>query len=490
MLNNLKVSQKGFLLVIVPVLFEVCFLGLVFFFLSQSEAAFEEELKSKALIEEASSVSTTIYKIGSMLAASYFDRDMSRLKPVSASADNLGQQYKRLRQLAGGRRSVIERVDRIERHGHEMTDMFMMMGMEGVMRGGGVGSPDFYRKFAETSYQPILSEVQLLIASEKEVLDRRSAETRRFNSYARTSLIAAVIFSIFLTMSLSRAFSRSIVRRLNVIGDNVRRFAAREPLQEPVSGSDEICFLDRSFREMSDEIIRAQNSKAEFLSMISHDLRSPLAALQGTLAVAGTGSYGELNEYGAKRLANAERNVERLIKLINDLLTIERLDSDDFKLSMVDDNVYDIVAGAIDSVAANAEAKRIKLLNRSEECRVVCDSQRVEQVLVNLIGNAVKFAPENSEVVVTSSSIAVDGEVSIAVSDQGPGIPAERLDELFQRYKQIEQADGSEKKSGYGLGLAICKKLVEAHGGRISVESVEGKGATFSFTLPVGGSQI
>lgn len=86
MLNNLKVSQKGFLLVIVPVLFEVCFLGLVFFFLSQSEAAFEEELKSKALIEEANSVSTNIYKIGSMLAASYFDRDMSRLKPVSASA--------------------------------------------------------------------------------------------------------------------------------------------------------------------------------------------------------------------------------------------------------------------------------------------------------------------------------------------------------------------------------------------------------------------
>jgi PAS domain S-box-containing protein len=227
------------------------------------------------------------------------------------------------------------------------------------------------------------------------------------------------------------------------------------------------------------ELERLRN---EFMTMVSHDVRSPLSSLAATYHLLATGALGELTERGKKLTQGGVKTIERLIALISDLLDLDRLDAGKLALEIREIPSSTLFAETLDSTQAAADKKRIKIEVQDPEVSISCDPDRIVQVLVNLTGNSLKFAPDHSTVFLSLD--VVNDCAEFRVKDQGRGIPEEKIDSLFSRYSQVEHTDAT-NKGGSGLGLAICKSLVEAHRGTVGVESEIGVGSTFWFRIPL-----
>lgn len=231
------------------------------------------------------------------------------------------------------------------------------------------------------------------------------------------------------------------------------------------------------------ERAEVERMKQQFVAMVSHELKTPLMAVQVYLELLECGTYGTLNETGAEKLKAVDNNVMRLTKLIKDLLDIERLESGTLSSRKRLVNLKEIFDATRETVLPSAEKNGITVSFQSVDIPFNADPDRLIQVLVNLIANALKFSPEGSTVSIEATD---EGDnVLISVSDQGRGIPKKFLKKIFERFQQVSIDDAS-KKGGAGLGLAICRTIVEQHEGEIAVESEEGKGSKFWMRLPKG----
>jgi len=236
-----------------------------------------------------------------------------------------------------------------------------------------------------------------------------------------------------------------------------------------------------AFRDIT-ERQAVEQMKQQFIGSVSHELRTPLTSIRGVLEMLSDGDAGELPEVAHDLIATAQRGSERLSRLVNDIIDVEKLASGDFSLVPRPTDIPALVGDAIASLEGLAAAAGVHLRSGDLAGRALCDGDRVEQALVNLIGNAVKFSPENGVVLV--SAVADDTQVVVSVRDYGRGIPEDQLATVFERFHQVNATDATEK-GGTGLGLTITRSIVERHGGRIWAENVHGNGALFSFTLPL-----
>ncbi len=227
-----------------------------------------------------------------------------------------------------------------------------------------------------------------------------------------------------------------------------------------------------------------QRMRQAFVSMVSHELRTPLTAVSGFLALLEMGAFGDLPAAVTEQAGRAEANVGRLMKLITDLLDLEKMDSGTLNVSKAKCELEKILKAVDESSRTFADSKGIKLdielVNGKGDCELYADQDRIVQVLVNLISNAVKFSPPDGTV--TVSHKFDDEMVEMRVRDEGRGVPAKYKELIFERFQQVEVSD-AKQKGGTGLGLAICKTIVEMHGGTIAVDSEEGKGSTFWFRI-------
>lgn len=226
----------------------------------------------------------------------------------------------------------------------------------------------------------------------------------------------------------------------------------------------------------------SERLKAEVIAMVSHDLRAPLTSIGMSLDMIVDGIFGEINDRGMKVASAAQQSVTSLIAMINDLLDIERAESTGVQLYYEETDCAKVVARALEVVKPEADSKKIALAENSvsQDCKF--DVERINRVLVNLLNNAIKFSPSGSKITVSCNRIG--DKLEFSVSDQGAGIPEDKIDSVFEKFRQVGTGSEGEKK-GSGLGLAICKTMVEAHGGNIGVKSVLGQGSTFWFTVPV-----
>lgn len=224
--------------------------------------------------------------------------------------------------------------------------------------------------------------------------------------------------------------------------------------------------------------------KSDFVSNVSHELRTPLTAVKGSVDNMLDGLTGLLNEKQSRYLTRIKSNADRLTRLINDILDLSRIEAGKIDLQAAVLPLVALAKEVAEGLRPIAVDKLISLEVASPDARVTAwaDRDKVIQVLMNLIGNAVKFTPTHGKV---SVAIERNGNewVQTSVADTGPGIPLEEANKIFDKFYQIAQA-GKQKARGTGLGLAISKALVEMHGGRIWVESEVGSGSTFFFTLP------
>ncbi len=222
--------------------------------------------------------------------------------------------------------------------------------------------------------------------------------------------------------------------------------------------------------------------KQQFVAVVSHELRTPLTNMGMFLATVEKGLYGSLNDSGKDVLVGVQLGVERLIKLTSDLMDVERLEAGALQLQVSTTAVEPCIQDAIKTVASQAEAKNVTIESEPAERPVKADKERLVQVLVNLLSNAVKFCPSDSKIFIQTTTC--DTMLRIEISDNGPGVAPELKEKIFDRFQQAS-IDDSRKLGGAGLGLAICKSIVEQHGGQIGVDSEPGAGAKFWFTLPL-----
>ncbi len=222
--------------------------------------------------------------------------------------------------------------------------------------------------------------------------------------------------------------------------------------------------------------------KKQFLAMVSSDLKRPLSSISAAVTQLITDLAETMPAMAVSKLDMAKKNVLRLLGLVNDLLQITEMDSGSLEIKKENNNIDEVLRRSMQDVEAVADKQKVKLHIISVAGDWFVDPNRIMQVLVNLLSNAIKFSPENG--VVTLSAERQGDYVLCKVIDQGRGVPESHKQAIFEKFKQVEAADGK-RKSGTGLGLPICKQIVEEHGGMIGVESAEGKGSTFWFRVPV-----
>jgi len=244
----------------------------------------------------------------------------------------------------------------------------------------------------------------------------------------------------------------------------------------------------RLFREIADksrQLEVASRHKSEFLANMSHELRTPLNAIIGFSEVLNERMFGELNEKQDEYLKDIHASGQHLLSLINDILDLSKIEAGRMELELTDFDLPMAIDNALTLVRERASRRGVALkLTVGEGVGTVRgDERKMKQVLLNLLSNAIKFTPEGGRIKVGAS--LVDGAVEVSISDTGVGIAPEDLEAVFEEFRQVGAS--AAKQEGTGLGLALCRKFIELHGGTIRVESAIGAGSTFTFRLPARG---
>ncbi len=307
---------------------------------------------------------------------------------------------------------------------------------------------------------------------------------------SRNLFIGVATGAIVLALLLGFVLSWSLIGPIQRIDSRLAAIASGDFAGHvDVSNRDELGALGANVNRMNDELNRlyrelesTSRHKSEFLANMSHELRTPLNAIIGFSQVLREKLFGEVNEKQEEYLDDILSSGNHLLSLINDVLDLSKVEAGQVELEIAPFSLRDALERGVVMVRERAtkDGVRIGLAADSEVDVVEGDERRIRQVIFNLLSNAVKFTPAGGTVDVGATQ--VDGEVRVSVADAGPGIAPEDHERIFEEFQQTDA--GVEQREGTGLGLALSKRLVELHGGRIWVDSELGTGSTFVFTLP------
>ena len=299
---------------------------------------------------------------------------------------------------------------------------------------------------------------------------------RRTWSGVILALATAMVLALLATAVIALRITRSL-RRLSAATAAVAAGSFRDPIA--VGGRDEVGVLARAFNAMAERLRTHDEMKEEFFATLSHELRSPITSVREAAHLLADGVPGPLTPKQDRLVAIVRRSTDRLLRLVNQILDMSRLRAGVLPLEYVPLDLDWLVARALEELRPQADEARVTLVRERVGTRftMLGDEDRLVQVLVNLLANAVRFTPVGGTV--TVRLVDAGPECEIQVEDTGVGIPATELPHVFESYRQAHPGKG-----GTGLGLAIVRGLVQAHGGRVTVESQEGKGSRFTVLLP------
>lgn len=593
-------SRKITLLVALPLVFELIFVGTLALMLHQVGEEREKENYARDLTSHVNSALTSLLdRFSSCILYHVSDSQLFR-KRFEHSRTRINAEISYLRRAVADPEHVAERamVSRVEKLLTECIEHLQTA--QGQLETGNKMLAARQWILADRTISELFVAIDDIVVSQQGQLEKRRAAQKAYMNGLEALLIAGVIFNIGLALGLAYYFNRGTTARLKTVAENSIRLALDQPLAPPVSGDDEIAVLDKSFRQMAlalaesrrkeravvdnakdviccidreavftevnpaaeklwgfksgklvgtslfkllvesdckavqlllESIVmdpsrggdfetgiltasglkvdfawsvswspadrsffcvarditerkQIEDMKRDFVAMVSHDLRTPLTSIQMVLSLFAAGAYGQVTDAGQENLAAAEGNVARLISLVNGLLDLEKMEGGKLELLRESTPVAELVSASVAALRGFAEQQGVRIESGSIPDRdVFADKDRIVQVLVNLLANAVKFSPKPG--LVRLQVLPEEAGMRFLVVDQGRGIPLSMREAIFERFRQVDAADQKVNSvPGSGLGLTICKAIVERHGGKIGVESLEGKGSTFWFTLP------
>jgi two-component system sensor histidine kinase GlrK len=291
------------------------------------------------------------------------------------------------------------------------------------------------------------------------------------------TLLAGILISVLITGNITRPLSLMKKKTHEIAKGNF-------DITLKQSSIPEISELADAFNVMCMRLNKVDNMKSDFLSVMSHELRTPLASIQEGTNLLLEGIGGEINEKQKRLLTIIAEEDKRLIYLANSILDLSKMEAGMMRYHFTRSDIIPLIKQVLVEIVPIAKAKHIKFKGsfNDEVPTLNIDVEMMARVLRNLLGNAIKFTPNNGLIEVTTRR---EGNlVEVLVSDTGPGIPEKDLEYIFDKYRQVE-FPGSGHKKGTGLGLAIVKHIINAHGGKVWVQSELGRGSTFIFALPV-----
>lgn len=483
---KIRLAHKGLILVLLPLAFEIGLFVRMQALLHESDITAQRAMHSREIVGTINLVAADFLDIYKVFAHTPSLSNFAQGK-IKDQIDRLHEDAEHLKQLIKGDAgqdwvkemdAQISQLDKIYDEAwtlyseHRLGEIFDRI-------------PRYREFFSKSLIANGSTRLMSVTAQQKQIADEEPAKQAQLREQTRALLSAFLALGAVLSLALAAFFAQQISRRVRTITDNSKRVLENKPLNPPVRGTDEIHDLDLAFHHMSEQLRESkardkavQKLRDDMVAMISHDLRTPLETIAMYVEL-----MGEEPDHEEAKAAHgiAERNIDRMRKLINDFLELERLQSGSMALNKKRFALSRAVEQARDTVTGIAAQRNIRIESKGD-CFVTADEDRISQVITNLLGNAIKFSPDNSKIIVEISEDK--GNARVAIIDFGKGIPAEAQKRIFEAFQQTSTEDAT-KRGGFGLGLAICKALVENHNGQISVQSQEGVGTTFSFTLPL-----
>lgn len=596
MLRGLTLSQKGLIIISLPLICEMLMLLLMMSFAGQVDREVEKEAQSKTVISDAASLSVLVDDIVTPLRRYSFNRadiPRARLSHMRAELSSRFDSLARLCTDAVHNNDILALRQQITSVVGTLDETIKYLDQSDA------GPLELQREkiFADLRYwsKRIQFHCTSIMQTEKRLLARQEEDSRQHRKNFVSTVTAFVFLNFVLTIALGMFVIQKITRRLSGIAENAMLLASGKALKATVSGSDEIADVDRVMHGASEalsamsrregaiienaadlicsidgrgtftrvnpastsiigrvpgellglrvsEVVhcddlaiinevfdaapaahnnskfdlrmihkggfivetlwsmhwsqdeqaffcvihdvtdrkRAEKLKSEVMNMVSHDLRSPLTTVMHFHEMLEKGSAGQLTESGRRMLQASVGSVRRMKALVDDLLFLEHADSGTLVVNAKQINLQTVIDESLQSTMGMAAEHGVELRSDVGGLSVYADQHRLAQVITNLITNAIKFSPAQGVVQIQAQE--EDDFVLVRVSDKGRGIPASMREAIFEPFAQATAADAN--IGGTGLGLTICKSLVELHGGRIWVDSEEGGGSTFSFTIP------
>lgn len=594
----MTLQQKGLVLVIVPLLFEVVFVSVLAALLFQSES----DLKREARASNLASLTGRFSKL-------YYDTATAAIIYRATKSEMFAEQYEELSkeipdlkiQLFAALKedsALAKSINAIEDDVKDANKLLYEVRYVEPER----GFDDLHSLHikAQAVYKRLLDDCAD-VNSYAKLLGAASPTT---SSQSRQHLVQAlavgIVVNLLLALILVIFFTRSVTRRLSILTENASRLKNREKLLPALSETDEIGTLDRVFHDMADALTEASRKerslienasdvlcsvnkegcftkvsqasekvwgyqpeelvgkplvdlilpqdkglvldriksivasagegdlessfvckdlkvlqmrwavhwsvadetlfcvahdvthekelewqKQQVMDTVAHDLRTPIASVQIVLNLLRQGAFGEQSEQAKTRIERAEGEAQRLIRLVNDLLDYDKLGSGKMGYRFEAVRLSEIIDLAVQSLAELARESNVQVVSSVDGSLVRADKDRLMQVLVNLLSNAIKFSPANGTVKIAAEQRRK--YMAVAVSDQGVGVPVAHQKKIFERFQQADIEPPGSRQKGTGLGLPIARHIVEAHGGSIGVDSKEGEGASFWFTVPIAG---
>jgi signal transduction histidine kinase len=321
--------------------------------------------------------------------------------------------------------------------------------------------------------------------------ERQVARATTLAKEAARTTVVAMIVAVVAALLVGAALGRSLLQPVAALGRATRRVARGDfevDLGATALREDELGALGRAFHRMAADLAELDRIKAEFVSVASHELKTPLSVIKGYVTLLRQGGYGELSARGQEVLSTIDRQTDHLNRMIRRLLDVSRFEAGGGRLEPSEIDLPVFLAHLEDSFAVLAIQNRIDFrleLGERLPSRLVADADRLNEVIGNLLSNAFKFTPEEGTIRLAARAVdGADERVAIEVADSGPGIPPEALPRVFDKFYQVE-GQPSPRQPGSGLGLAIARQIVEAHGGTLEAESEVGRGTTFRVLLPL-----
>ncbi|HEY9716433.1 MAG TPA: HAMP domain-containing sensor histidine kinase [Trichormus sp.] len=492
----MKLRYQGFVLIGVPLVFELTFVVILISLIATLEAAAAREAHAKLVISKCDQ----LRQIGSASYLSLFSMRLSGSLAMQQSYNNTITALKRteieLRQLVQSDPPESKKLvdDYLGSVDHLLELLLEADGAYGKLSTRlGLTSPTFVQFISESEFfeeftafwHRQTNQAEKISAIYAPIVEEFQPSAARQRAMLYGVILAGVITNIVVAIVLAQVLARRTSLRLDRLMANIDSFAVGVLDLKPVGGNDEIAELDGKFRQIAEQRHASDELRRSILAMVSHDMRAPLTSLRGLLTLALDKVYGDPGAKLEKMLRRISSEALRLIRLSNDLLDTERINSGNFEIEKEEHFLESIADQAFNAVSGLAQTNEIAIRSDlPKEVMVPCDVDRIVQVLVNFLSNALKFSKKGDTVWLRAKSVQDGTRLRFEVTDQGPGIPCDSQTLVFERFKQLAHST-VERKEGSGLGLSICKALIEAHGGTIGVDSTVGRGSTFWFELPM-----
>jgi two-component system sensor histidine kinase GlrK len=345
-------------------------------------------------------------------------------------------------------------------------------------------SPEQFKKDKDALVDGMLDALEKIRLNQQQWTYSNLSELSAEADLTRQLSVSITLGCVVAILGMSFLITRSITRPIGLLKNRTREIAqGKFQGTLNVKSPPEIGELAADINLMSKRLQELDRMKADFFASMSHELRTPLTSIKEGTGLLLEGVGGETTEKQRRLLTILAEESNRLINVVNSLLDLSKMEAGmmmyDFELA----NVDPLIKRALAEMAPLIEAKQIRLENKVHAPlpQVRIDPERILQVMRNLLGNAVKFTPKGGQISVTAKP--VNGKLEVSVKDSGPGIPAESLISIFEKFSQGNHK-GSHRRQGTGLGLAIAKSIISSHGGKIWAESQLGQGSTFIFVLP------